>query len=100
LLGSRATGLQPHVQPQKLFSEWDEHLWIGVGKTELLGFETREMLCDLTSGRSGRKETIHAADVRIVLILSTGLILDADGIPMAEQELTDGPLNLACTFFS
>src|SRR6266567_5191245 len=99
LLGSRATGLQPHVQLHELLGERNQHLGICIGKTELPLFEPSKMLSYLTSRGPRSEQAIHPADIRVVFVLGLRDILDPDRIPIPEQDLGDSALDFLRSLF-
>src|SRR5437899_8517006 len=99
MLGSRAPSFQPHVQLEELFGNRDEHLGVCILKTELLSFHSSEMFCQLAGSGSGRDQPVDATHVCVVFVLGLRQVPNADRVPVPEQDLGDGTLNLASSLF-
>jgi hypothetical protein len=55
---------------------------------------------DLIFGRGAAQKTINASDIVVIFVFESEIVLHADGIPIEEEDLANGFLDLRGSFVS
>ena len=85
--------LQLDVKAEKPMSHWAQFGLVAGRETHVDRFDLPKMVDQLIFRSPGSEQTIDAADVRIVFVLSFRDILNPDGIPLVEQHVPDAVLD-------
>ena len=85
--------LQLDVKAEKPMSHWTQFGLVAGRETHVDRFDLPKMVDQLIFRSPGSEQTIDAADVRIVFVLSFRDILNPDWIPLVEQHVPDAVLD-------